>query len=282
MTTFTEERVALITGASNGIGRELARKLLSEGWQVIALNRSDFNKEDTQFIQSERQGRLRVFKADLADFVSLRSALNAIKEQVDKIDLLFNNAGGSLPKLRLSKQGRELHFDLQTAAPYIIWMELKPLLLRGTMKTVINTSSHAFKTYTNFDSGQLEHPASFKKLFGPYAATKLALSLWTKELAPSVSKEGITMLSVDPGGNNTIRSVKQSGIPFYLKTVIKLFFPPPTAGASLLYSAAIHARNMQPGDFLVKGKAAKLKFTDQGSKVLQLVSSIYEAEFAAR
>ncbi|MNO28217.1 Fatty acyl-CoA reductase [compost metagenome] len=272
---------ALITGANNGIGLELTRKMLAEGWQILALVRSGFPTDDTLITGAVKSKQLRIYTADLSDFTALRRALNEIKAKEQKIDLLFNNAGGSFPELRNSKQGREMHFELQTVVPYIITMELKELLQQGELKTVVNTSSNAFMTMKQFDPDTLEHPTEFKKLFGPYAASKLALSLWTRELAPQLASEGIIIRSADPGGNNTIRSGKKSGLPFWLKPVIKLFFPHPSHGAGLLYNAALGQHSKLPGVFLIKDQVTELKFAVHSSKVLSKVQTIYEQEFAA-
>ncbi|MDQ0195319.1 SDR family NAD(P)-dependent oxidoreductase [Paenibacillus wynnii] len=274
-----QDRIALLTGANNGIGLELTRRLLSEGWQVIALVRSGFPEDDMQINQALNIKQLRIYKAELTDFSSLRAALNQIKAEEDKIDVLFNNAGGSFPDLRFSKQGRESHFELQTVVPYIIVEELKELLHRGTLKTIINTSTNAFKFLKQFDPDTLEHPTEFKKLFGPYAASKLALSLWTLEIAPLLASEGLKIRSADPGGNNTLRKNKKSGLPFYMKPIMKLAFPPPSKGATLLYEAAFGKNRELSGVFLIKGEVSDLKFINLGSKVLEKVSSIYKREF---
>lgn len=121
-------QTALITGANNGIGLELTRRLLGEGWHVAALIRSDFLEDDEEVQAALRKGQLRVYKADLADFASLKQALKRMKEAEAKLDVLFNNAGGSFSELSMTKQGREQHFDLQTVAPYAVFMELKELL----------------------------------------------------------------------------------------------------------------------------------------------------------
>ncbi|MGO4545682.1 SDR family NAD(P)-dependent oxidoreductase [Paenibacillus sp. 2TAB23] len=278
MKNESNSRTAIITGASNGIGLALTCTLVKEGWHVIALIRSDFPKDDVLH-EAIISKRLRVYRADLSDFASLRAALHLVKAAEQKADLLFNNAGGSINELRFSKQGRELHYELQTVAPYVILMELKQLLLNGSLKTVINTSTNAFKFIKHFDSERLEHPTEFTKLFGPYAASKLALSLWTRELAPELANEGIKLLSVDPGGNNTIRKGKSSGIPFYLKPIIKLFFPHPSKGAELLYNGALAAEYAASGDFLINGKVTPLRFTEQSHKVLARVNTIYMKEF---
>ncbi|CQR55013.1 SDR family NAD(P)-dependent oxidoreductase [Paenibacillus riograndensis] len=272
---------ALITGANNGIGLELTRKMLAEGWQIIALIRSSFPGDDSLVSGAVKSKQLRIYKADLSDFTALKRALNEIRLQEQQIDLLFNNAGGSFPELLYSKQGRELHFELQTVVPYIIIMELQELLQKGQLKTVVNTSSNAAMTVRHFDPETLEHPTKFKKLLGPYAASKLALSLWTRELAPQLAAAGIMIRSADPGANNTLRSGKDSGLPFWLKPVMKLFFPHPSHGAGLLYNAALGRHSKLPGVFLIKDQITELKFAEYSSRVLSKVQAIYEQEFAA-
>ncbi|MUT67404.1 SDR family NAD(P)-dependent oxidoreductase [Paenibacillus sp. NEAU-GSW1] len=279
MRTEMNGLTALVTGASSGIGLELTRKLLSEDWHVIGLNRSNFPVEDEWIQSAMRNGKLREYKADLTDFGQLKQALDTIKARETRIDVLFNNAGGSLAEIRYSKQNREMHFELQTVTPYIIFMELKELLHKGSIRTVVNTSTNAFTMLKSFHPETLERPTKFKKLFGPYAATKLALSLWTREIAPLAELEGITIRSADPGGNNTIRKGNRSGLPFYLKPVMKLFFSSPSKGASLLYDAALGHHGGLNGVFFMKGKVAELKFIDQGRRVLDKIDVIYKQEF---
>lgn len=282
MNTREHDKVALITGANHGIGLELTRRLLSEGSQVIALNRSAFSEDDPLIRGSLERRRLRVHRADLSDFEGLRRALGAIEATEEKIDVLFNNAGGSVPELTFSRQGRELHFEVQTVVPYVIAMELRELLRRGTLKTVVNTSSNAFDTTRRFDPDALERPASFKQLFGPYATSKLALSLWTREVAPLLEGDGIKIRSVDPGANNTLRKGKRSGLPFYVEPLMRFFFPPPSQGASRLYEGAFGANRELSGVYLRKDRATDLPFREHGPRVLEKVRSIHEREFAAR
>lgn len=270
-------RTVMITGASSGIGLALTHQMLQEGAQVIALIRSGFPKEDAVIQSSIRNHQLRIYQADLSDFTSLRAALEQIKTKEHQIDLLFNNAGGSFAELTYAKQGRELHYELQTVVPYIITMELLQLLQNGTLKHIVHTSTNAFYTMKSFDPETLARPSHFKKLFGPYAASKLALSLWTQELAPLLAQEGITMVTVDPGGNNTMRKGKNSGLPFYLKPIMKLFFPHPSKGASLLYQGAIS--NHQPGSYLVNNKHKDLKFAHHAARVLANVQTIYKHDY---
>lgn len=117
-------------------------------------------------------------------------------------------------------------------------MELKDLLLKGCLKTVINTSSSALNMRKSFNLELLERPKKVLQSSGPYAASKLALSLWTEGLAPSLANEGILIRSVDPGTNNTVRKGQKSGLPLWMKLFMR-FTSPPTHGARLLYDSAV-------------------------------------------
>lgn len=274
------ERIALITGANAGIGLALTQKLLAEGWQVVALNRSDYPSEDQMIQEAIQTGRLRIYKTqDLADYANLRRVMAEIQSKEQRIDVLFNNAGGSFPELSYSPQGREKHYELMTVVPYIILMELKNLLLKGSLKTVINTSSSALKFTKKFTIETLERPQTFRKLIGPYATSKLALSLWTQAIAPQLAREGIQIRSVDPGGNNTLRKGKNSGLPLVVVPLMRLFFSPPTHGANQLYEAAFGPHRGNSGVFLLKGQVTALKFQDLAQQVLERVQAIHEQPF---
>lgn len=274
------ERIALITGASAGIGLELTRKLLSENYHVVAVTRSDFPADDRSIQNAVKNGSLRIYKTDdLSDYACLRLTMEEIKSKEQRIDILFNNAGGSFPELSYSKQGREKHYELMTVVPYIILMELKELIEISRLKTVINTSSSALKFTKEFSIEVLEQPKTFRKLLGPYATSKLALSLWTQAIASQLAKNGIKIRSVDPGSNNTLRKGKQSGLPVLVEVLMKLFFSPPTLGANKLYEGALGEHRHESGVFLLKGRVAELKSRDQAQNVLERIQAIYENEF---
>lgn len=244
------------------------------------MNRSNFPADD-RFIQNHlKDGWLRAYKVkDLTDYGSLRHSLEEIKGKEQRIDILFNKAGGCLSELRYSKQGREMHYELLTVVSYIILMELNELLKNGSLKTVINTSSQALRFTKVFTIDNLEHPQTFRKMFGPYATSKLALSLWTQAVAPKLAKEGIKIRSVDPGINNTLRKGKDSGLTAWFELFMRFFSSPPTHGPNLLFEGALGKHNNETGVFLLKDRVADLKFTEHAQRVLDKISDTYNHEF---
>ncbi|AUX39009.1 short-chain dehydrogenase [Sorangium cellulosum] len=268
---------ALVTGASSGVGLELTRKVLTEGGHVIALIRSDLPAGEAALEEAQRAGRLRIYRTDLEDFAKLRASLAEIRAKEARIDVLFNNAGVSLGAPRSSPQGRDVHFDVNTVAPYVIVRELRPLLEAGRSRTVVNTSSNAMLFVKRFDPDQLEKGTEFRKLFGPYAASKLALSLWTAALAADLARDGIEIRSVHPGGIKSTMT-RSSGMPFWLLPIAHLFFAPPSRGASRLHDVAFGRFRGKSGVFVNEDREVPVPFSDHADAVLAKVRSIYERE----
>jgi NAD(P)-dependent dehydrogenase (short-subunit alcohol dehydrogenase family) len=268
--------IALITGASSGVGFSLTCHLLAKGWEVIALIRSELPAADI-IRKSLHNGTLRVYKTDLGDFRVLQQSLALVRKNESSIDVLFNNAGVGLPALTYSRQHRDMHYEVNAVVPYIVLTELKPLLLRGTERVVINTSSNALLTVKMFDPDNLSRPNHFRKLFGPYAASKLALSLWTAAIAGELMAEGIQIRSACPGPNKTTMTAS-NGMPTLLRWLAKIIFKPPIHGAVQLENAYLNFKG-QTGVFINKGIVTELKFMNHSEKVLKDIKDIYKAEF---
>ncbi len=130
----------------------------------------------------------------------------------------------------------------------------------------------------SFNLEQLERPQKFRKVVGPYAASKLALSLWTEAVAPSLANEGILIRSVDPGVNNTVRKGQKSGLPFWMKAFMR-FTSPPTLGAGLLFDSAVGEHRSKTGVFLIQGKIQSLPFRASAPQLLERLEEIYRRQF---
>lgn len=268
-------RRALVTGANSGVGLELTKRLLKEGAEVVALVRSDFETGDEPIATARETGRLSVYRADLGDYKSLKAALDAIKSSGLTIDFLFNNAGAAFREIKRSPQGNEAHFEINTVAPYIILRELKDLVAKSESKTIVNVSSNAQLFVPDFSAGLLEKPVGYKPIIGPYGASKLALSLWTKLAADELAREGIGLRSVCPGPNRTKMTSAPSALPWFIKILQKFVMKSPDTGAARVYGAAFDPPADEPGIFINKGKKAKLRFFETAGEVYALVDRMY-------
>ena len=205
-------KTILITGATDGIGKHLAKKLASQGHQVILHGRNPQKLElTTQEVRAvSLRGRVSSYLADFSKLDDVYRFAEEIKRDFQSIDVLFNNAGLYAGKDRKgSAENVELTFMLSVLVPYILTTELNPLLEKSADGRVINTSSymHHFAKVKDLDFG-------FEKEYSPglaYNNSKLYTIWMTRYLAREffLSGSSITVNSYHPGlistnlGNNS-------------------------------------------------------------------------------
>ena len=265
--------VALITGANSGIGLELTKILIKNNWNVIALIRSSF-PEDYEIDLGIKSKKIKVYNCDLSDFKLLKKSLLDIEENEEYIDVIFNNAGVMLGYRANSPQNRDLHFEINTVVPYLISRHLIKLLKKGNKKLIINTSSNLLLNIKSVSLSDLESPRKYTKLFGPYAKSKLALSLWVQFCSNRFDEEGIKIFSICPGTNKT-KMTGGSGLPFILKPIRHLFFPHPRNGANIIYRALQNADNIPSGSFLFKNKVRSLNFQNEKKLLSEYLEEVF-------
>ena len=205
-------KTILITGATDGIGKHLAKKLASEGHHVILHGRNLQKLElATQEVRSvSLRGIVSSYLADFSKLDDVYRFVEEIKRDFQRIDVLFNNAGLYAGKERkASAENVELTFMLSVLIPYILTTELSPLLEKAADGRVINTSSymHHFAKVKDLDFG-------FENNYNPglaYNNSKLYTIWMTRYLARDFFLRGssITINAYHPGlistnlGNNS-------------------------------------------------------------------------------
>lgn len=192
---------ALITGATDGIGKEIARGLLRRGLSVVLVGRNPAKGEAVvaELKQEHPEGQIELLNADLLRPQGARALARQVLERYERLDVLINNAGAYFAHRELTEDGFERTFSLNHLAYFALTLDLLPLLEKSAPARVVNLSSGAHLG-GKLDLGDL-HFERRPWLGGwpAYSQSKLANVLFTRELASRVSKQGIAVNAVHPG-----------------------------------------------------------------------------------
>lgn len=253
-----EHPIAVITGASSGMGAHLTTLLAEKGWNLILINRSRAKTQAlVQHIHATSpQTQVEIVEADLADQDAVREAAELIARHHDRLDALFNNAGVLLGELAFSRHDNELHFQVNTLAPYMLMRLLHAPLAQAGHATILNVSSSAIEITGSFRIDELRHPPALRKLVGAYAQSKLAVTTLTQALAPAYQQDGIILRSMDPGGTKTSMT-GGNGMPGPLLVIRNLAFQSPEKGAQTIYEAALSPHFGAQTGIYISGKKIK-------------------------
>jgi len=191
-------RTALISGASRGIGLEVARGLLERGARVFAISRDSERARRAQAELAATFGdRIEFVPADLSRVSEIRRLAAAIREKTRVLHILVNNAGVFMRNRRITEDGLELTFAVNQMAPFLLTRELLDLLRASTPARVINVSSEAHRR-ARFDLTDLQCETGYRGMTA-YANSKLANILFTRELTHRVGTGEVTAVALHPG-----------------------------------------------------------------------------------
>jgi NAD(P)-dependent dehydrogenase (short-subunit alcohol dehydrogenase family) len=192
-------RIAVVTGATGGLGYETARVLAEHGATVVLAARDDQRLEAAA-------DRLRAFGAvttQRVDLASLRSIRAAVDELPDRIDLLVNNAGVMQPPYALTEDGFELQLGINHLGHFALTGLMLGRLLTAPNARIVTVSSNGHRIgRINFDDLQSAH--RYRRL-RTYAQSKLANLLFAFELQHRLANAGAPVISVaaHPGNADT-------------------------------------------------------------------------------
>lgn len=181
-------KVAIVTGASRGIGKEIAKMLANEGIQVIA----NYNKSEEKALKLkkdlEEQGKIiDIFKADVSKQEECESLVKYTLEKYNKIDILINNAGIDQYKLitEVTKQDWEDMLNTNLYSAFCMCQQVLPNMIHNKSGRIINISS-----IWGIVGASQEIV---------YSITKAGLDALTKSLAKEVGPSNIKVNSIAPG-----------------------------------------------------------------------------------
>jgi NAD(P)-dependent dehydrogenase (short-subunit alcohol dehydrogenase family) len=207
-----EGKTALVTGSTDGLGREVAMQLASLGATVIVHGR---NRERGAAVVGDIEaagGHAVFYPADLASLDEVRDLADSVIENHDGLDILINNAGiwaeaGSDTR-RTSDDGHELVFAVNYLAGFVLTHRLLPLLERSAPARIINVSSLAQQPI-DFADVMLTRNFSSSRA---YAQSKLAQVMFTFDLAEELAGKGIAVNSLHPATLMDTAMVEKAGV----------------------------------------------------------------------
>jgi len=213
-------KIALVTGANTGIGKEIALSLASKGIKVFIASRSyDRTLPVIQAVEKMYGAqKCKWLSLDLESIKSIDSCADSFFEQNVPLDYLVNNAGFAGSR-GLTKEGFELAFGVNYFGHYVLTRRLERALIRANNARVVNVSSKVHRIVKKLDFSSLRKPTKSLSGINEYAVSKLANILFTLELHRRYASLQISSFAVHPGLVDTEIWRK---LPFFLRPILKL------------------------------------------------------------
>jgi NAD(P)-dependent dehydrogenase (short-subunit alcohol dehydrogenase family) len=188
----------LITGATDGIGKQTALELAQQGHSLFIHGRNSVRLSETKsWIQSQvHSANIECLKADFASLREVKQMANSFLSKEKSLDVLINNAGVFEKQLAFSTEGYERTFAINHLAPFYLTHLLLPHLKSRSSARIINVASMAQATLINFNALNSENGYN---AYDAYELSKLCNILFTFKLAKNLKAYAISVNTLHPG-----------------------------------------------------------------------------------
>lgn len=199
-------KTILLTGGTDGIGLETAKLLAAKGHTLLLHGRSDEKLEDAKTIITKKSHKTDIdtYRADLSNLRDVMALVSQVKDQHSNIDILINNAGVFKVQNPITDMGYDVRFIVNVIAPYFLTKQLLPLF--NTEGRIINLSSAA-QAAVNLEALKGHQSLSDNDA---YAQSKLALTMWTFQLAQSLGEKAPALIAINPASFLGSKMVKDA------------------------------------------------------------------------
>ena len=223
-------RIAIVTGASSGIGLHTVLGLVRAGMPVVMVGRDRARTEAARRFVRERSGsdRIDVLLADFSRLAEVRRLADEILSAHDRIGLLINNAGLMSRRYRFSFDGFELTFAVNHLAPFLLTYLLLDRLRTSAPARIINVASEAHRGH-RLNFSEIARPLAWGTLKA-YGESKLCNILFTRELAGRLDGSGLVATCLHPGVVATAIG-QRGGMTELVWRLMKPFMKSPEEGA---------------------------------------------------
>jgi NAD(P)-dependent dehydrogenase (short-subunit alcohol dehydrogenase family) len=268
--TTMKDKVVLVTGANSGIGRAASLALAKMGATVVMVARNKERGEAarSEIIRESQNGSVDLLLADLSSLESVRQLATEFQRKYSKLHVLINNAGLFNQRRHVTVDGYEDTFATNYLAPFLLTNLQLDLLKASAPSRIINVSSVGhYNGHIKFDDLNLEKDYGGWKAYGQ---SKLALVLFTHELAKKLQGTGVTVNAVHPGTVATNIWSRPLGPVGFIMALPKLFMTTPKQGAeTIVYLASSSEANDLNGEYLEKLKAKKSSDESNNEEIAQ-------------
>jgi NAD(P)-dependent dehydrogenase (short-subunit alcohol dehydrogenase family) len=211
-TNESTDPVILITGATDGLGKLVARDLATGGATVLLHGRNPAKGEAMlrEIRDATGNDRLAYYNADLSSLDAVRELADRVQADRTHLNVLINNAavgsGSHRDRRETSPDGYELRFAVNYLAPFLLTRRLLPLLLRSQPGRIVNVGS-AGQQRIDFADVMLEHDYDGLRA---YRQSKLALVMLTFDLAEELADTHLTVNCVHPASLMDTKMVREA------------------------------------------------------------------------
>jgi len=263
-----EEQTILITGATSGLGRELAQALAKQGATLLLHGRDPKRGLETVREIKEATGNesMQFYRADLSSLREVLELARQLISDVTRLDVLVNNAGVGFgqdtSKREVSQDGYELRFAVNYLAPYLLTERLISLLKASAPARIVNVASVG-QAPLDFDNIMLTHGYSGVTA---YRKSKLAMIVWTFDLAERLAGTSVTVNALHPASLMPTKMVLEAGwqtmssVEEGLKATLRLVIDPALENVTGEYfdGLSLAKANAQAYDKTVRQRLAAL------------------------
>jgi len=197
-----KDKIILVTGSTDGIGKQTAFDLAKMGATVLIHGRDQGRCKRTvkEIKNATGNDSSEFFVSDLSSMNQVRNLADEIKSKHEKLNVLINNAGIIEKRRKITEDGYEMTFAINHLAYFLLTGLLLDLLIENAPSRIVNVSSMAHSSNIDFDN---LHGEKYFDGWEAYSLSKLCNILFTYELAERLKGMGVTANCLHPGMINT-------------------------------------------------------------------------------
>ena len=254
---MSERRVALVTGASSGIGLHTALGLARAGMRVIMPGRHPARTETARQLVTAQTGSdsVDILLADFSRLAEVRRLADQVLSAVDHLDVLVNNAGLFSPRRRLSSDGFELTLAVNHLAPFLLTNLLLDRLRASAPARIITVASEAHRGQ-RIDIDDLMNQRDWT-MTRAYGRSKLCNILFTRELALRLDPDEVVAACLHPGMVATAIGQRGGVVEFGWRLMKPFMLSPEKGAETSIFLVTLADPKPFHGGYAIRNKLAQ-------------------------